>query len=66
MADVDSMQGVLPTTENESEQAQNIIMAPVPVVPATSALITDSESAPESISETLYIQNLNEKIKTSG
>ena len=61
------VQDIVPISEDtEMAQSSNVIMAPVPVAPTAdvSELLTDP--TPEYISETLYIQNLNEKIKTDG
>ena len=56
------------STIREISQSQNgkIIMAPLPEEPVINASDLLPETIPEQESETLYIQNLNEKIKISG
>ncbi|THH08348.1 hypothetical protein EW145_g2764 [Phellinidium pouzarii] len=63
----DSMPGILPVPNVSASAPPELVMQPSPVNPATipnAAIMPTSPSAPpETMSETLYIQNLNERIK---
>ncbi|KAI5120840.1 hypothetical protein M0805_007027 [Coniferiporia weirii] len=63
----DSMQGVLPAPAVSMDIPPELVAQPTPVNPSTipnaSAIPAAGSTPPESISETLYIQNLNEGIK---
>lgn len=60
------MQGVVPTTTSLPLQTPDGVIAPVPVVADGLASVLTSEAPTEDVSETLYIQNLNERIKVAG
>lgn len=64
----DTMQDVLAAPPMPTAAASDVVMAPMPVNPAAAPVAADLPTAtPEVVAtETLYIQNLNERIKIPG
>lgn len=67
----EQMQGVLPASAIQSSVSPELaVMAPAPVnpsaTPAAENIQSPASAPPEQVSETLYIQNLNERVKLDG
>lgn len=67
----EQMQGVLPASAIQSSVSPELaVMAPAPVnpsaTPAAENIQPPASAPPEQVSETLYIQNLNERVKLDG
>lgn len=67
----EQMQGVLPASAIQSSVSPELaVMAPAPVnpsaTPAAENIQPPASAPPEKVSETLYIQNLNERVKLDG
>ena len=67
----EQMQGVLPAPAIQSSvPAEMAVIAPAPVDPSAAPVAATIQPAasvpPDSVTETLYIQNLNERVKLDG
>ena len=65
----DPMQGVMSASITATSVPTELVAQPAPLNPAAvpnATTLAPAPSAPPVVSETLYIQNLNERIKLNG